>query len=221
MKTSPIDYVLSTLMLSVMLAMSIAITRLSTPWIQKVFGDYYVLINLALVLLYFGVLAAVAIRIILFLRPIPPGTYDMDSNEFVLWKLITVIYHFGRAALKPLTPIFLMPLVATLYGAKIGKDVALGGIVDAPFMVEIDSRAVIGAFSLVSGNFTFGDKLIFGRVRIGAGATIGVNAVVYPNTEIGDNAMLLGGSYLMPGSRIPAGETWRGNPARKWTGGAL
>jgi acetyltransferase-like isoleucine patch superfamily enzyme len=45
---------------------------------------------------------------------------------------------------------------------------------------------------------------------------VGVHSVVLPGTEIGDNATLLNGSYVVPGSKIPAGETWRGNPARKW-----
>jgi carbonic anhydrase/acetyltransferase-like protein (isoleucine patch superfamily) len=42
--------------------------------------------------------------------------------------------------------------------------------------------------------------------------------VVFPNTEIGAGAVVAGGSFVMPGTRIPAGESWRGNPARKWVG---
>ena len=216
MKTSVLDYLLSTLALSALLAASIAPVWALTALTRWLSGDYHVLLDLALVLLFFGILAACLIRALLWLRPMAPGSYSMDSTEFVLWKLITVVYHFGQAALKPLVPIFLKPLVATLYGAQVGKDVALGGILDAPFVISIGERATIGAFSLVSGNFTTGDKLIFGPIKIGIGATVGVNAVVYPNTEIGDGAVLLGGSYLMPGTKIPAGETWRGNPARKW-----
>lgn len=216
MKTSVLDYLLSTLALTALLGASIAPVWALTMLTRRLTGDYHVLLDLALVLLFFGILAACAIRALLWFRPMAPGTYSMDSTEFVLWKLVTVIYHFGQAALKPLVPIFLKPLVAMLYGAQVGKDVALGGILDAPFVISIGERATIGAFSLVSGNFTTGDKLIFGPVKIGVGATVGVNAVVYPNTEIGDGGVLLGGSYLMPGTKIPAGETWRGNPARKW-----
>ena len=216
MKTNALDYLLSTLALSALLMLSILPVCVLAVFTRELTGDYHVLVDLALTLLFFGILAACSIRALLWWRPIACGTYSMDSNEFVLWKLITVIYHFGQTALKPLVPIFLKPLVAVLYGARIGKDVALGGILDAPFVISIGERATIGAFALVSGNFTTGDKLIFGPVKIGAGATVGVNAVVYPNTEIGDGGVLLGGSYLMPGTRIPAGETWRGNPARKW-----
>lgn len=216
MKTSLADYLLSTLALSVLLAASIWPVWFFSTWSSHWFGDYHILVDLALVLLFYGVLSALAIRVLLRLHPMQPGTYSMDSPTFTWWKLITVLYHFGQSALKPLTPIFLTPLVAMLYGAKVGSGVALGGIIDAPFAVTIGDRVTVGAFALVSGNFTTRESLILGNVTIGAGATIGVNAVVFPNTEIGENAVLLGGSYLMPGARIPAGETWRGNPARKW-----
>jgi carbonic anhydrase/acetyltransferase-like protein (isoleucine patch superfamily) len=43
-----------------------------------------------------------------------------------------------------------------------------------------------------------------------------MNAVVLPDVEIGDNAVVEIGSVVMPGTRIPPGERWRGNPARKW-----
>ena len=216
MKTTLADYLLSTLALSILLAASVWPVWIFSSWSSHWFGAYHVLVDVALALLFYGVLSALAIRVLLRLRPMPSGTYSMDSPTFTWWKLITVIYHFGQSALKPLTPIFLTPLVAMLYGARVGSDVALGGIIDAPFVVSIGDRVTVGAFALVSGNFTTRETLILGPVKIGSGATIGVNAVVFPNTEIGENAVLLGGSYLMPGSKIPAGETWRGNPARKW-----
>jgi len=45
---------------------------------------------------------------------------------------------------------------------------------------------------------------------------VGANSIVLPGTELGEGAQLLGGSIVVAGTRIPAGETWRGNPARKW-----
>ena len=127
MKTSLADYLLSTLALSVLLAASIWPVWFFSTWSSDWFGDYHVLVDLALVLLFYGVLSALAIRVLLRLHPMQPGTYSMDSPTFTWWKLITVLYHFGQSALKPLTPIFLTPLVAMLYGAKVGSGVALGG----------------------------------------------------------------------------------------------
>jgi len=216
MKTDAVDYILSSLLMMLLGALSWGLAWWGSALSRTYTGDYHVIVDLVVGLASYGVFSALAVRTLFRLFPIQPGTYPMDSKIFTVWKLITVIYHFGQTALLPLTPIFLKPAVAALYGARMGKEVALGGMLDAPFMISIGDRAVIGAFALVSANFTSGESLIFGGVKIGNGATVGVNSVVYPNTEIGDGAVLLGGSYLMPGSKIPAGETWRGNPARKW-----
>ena len=216
MKTSLLDYLLATLALSLVLAGSGgAVWGLSTLS-SGLFGDYHVFVDLGLALLCFGVLAALVIRALLWWRPIRPGTYSMDSPTFVHWKLITVLSHFGQTALIPLTPIFFRPLVSMLYGARLGSGVAIGGILEAPFFIKVGAGSAIGNASLVTGNFTQGKELICGTVKIGAGVTVGVNSVVFPNTVIGDNVTLVGGSYVMPGTKIPAGETWRGNPARKW-----
>ena len=216
MKTSLADYLLSAIAIALILVGSIGPVWALSFWSKNVFGDYHVLVDFAVGLVLYGVISALVMRLLLWLRPIRPGTYAMESRTFAHWKLITVIYHFGQAALRPLTPVFFKPLVSTLYGARLGKGVALGGTIDAPFLVTVGNEAIIGANSLVMANYTLGDSLVCGQVRIGDGVTIGVNAVVFPDVEIGDRATLIGGSYVMPGTRIPPGETWRGNPARKW-----
>jgi serine acetyltransferase len=216
LKTSAIDYVLSTIAITCLLALALAGVWLQKPISVRWLGGYHVLWDLGLALLLYGVLTAVAIRILLRFKPIKAGTYDMALPVFTYWKLITVLYRLGQAALLPLTPVFLKPVVEALYGARIGADVALGGVIDDPYRVFVGDGSVLGHASLVSGNYINKGELTCGDVRIGAGVTIGPNAVVFPGVEIGDNAMVVGGSFVMPGTKIPAGETWRGNPARKW-----
>lgn len=216
MKTSLFDYLLSALAISLILVCSVGPTWAVSALTRQLLGDYHVLLDFVLGLGLYGVASALVMRLLLWWRPIQPGTFGMDTQTFTHWKLVTVIYHLGQAALHPLTPVFFKPLVSALYGAKLGRDVAQGGTIDAPFLISVGDRAVIGAYSLVMGNYTVGDTLVCGRVRIGVGVTIGINAVVFPDVEIGDGATLIGGSFVMPGTRIPAGETWRGNPARKW-----
>ena len=75
---------------------------------------------------------------------------------------------------------------------------------------------VLGNASLVTGNYLSGGKLVCHPVRIGADVTIGANAIVMPGSTVGERAVVVSGSVVMPGTSIPAGETWRGNPARKW-----
>jgi serine acetyltransferase len=217
MKTSPLDYVLSGLFITVILAAAIALVAfVVAPLTRAWLGDYHAIANVALGLLAYGLLSALVLRLLLRWRRIEPGEYTMDSPVFTYWKLLTIVYRMGQGALRPFTPVFVKPVVEMLFGAKVGTDVALGGTIDDPYMVTIGDDVVLGNASLVSANVINNGKIVFGRVIIGAGATVGANAVVLPGCEIGENAVLMGGAMLMAGTKVPAGETWRGNPARKW-----
>lgn len=216
MKTTWIDYLLSSTVITALLLAAVGSVALCVPYTRLVFGDYHVLVDLALGLMVYGLLSAVLVRAMLRLRPMPPGVHSMNSSVFTYWKLVTIIYRLGQGAIAPMVPVFLAPVLQALFGASVGRNVAIGGTIDDPYMVTVGDGAVLGNGSLVSGNFIQGEQITCGAVRIGAGATIGANSVVFPDTEIGDGATLIGGSYVLPGARIPAGETWRGNPARKW-----
>lgn len=216
MKTTYLDFLLCGLAIAVISAAALGVVWWVYPWSKAVLADYHVVADFFLALLAYGLLSALAVRLILRLRPIAPGEYDGDSPVFTTWKLVTVVYRLGQGALLPFTTVFTRPVVEALFGASVGANVAIGGTIDDPYQVSIGDGAVVGHNSLISGNVLYGGCLTIGRVSIGAGATIGVNSVVLPGVEIGENAVLMGGSYVMPGTRVPAGETWRGNPARKW-----
>lgn len=216
LKTRAIDYVLLTMAISVILSLSLAIVWLFSPVSNQLFRAYHVLADVLLLLLAYGVITAMVLRSILAVKPILSGNFGMDCSVFTYWKFLAVLYRMGQAALLPLTPVFFKPLVEMLYGARVGRDVALGGVIDDPYQVTIGAGSVIGFGSLISGNYISGGSVTCGKVVIGSNVTVGANSVVFPGSDIGDNATLMGGSYVMPGTKIPAGETWRGNPARKW-----
>lgn len=199
------------------LAATYALIAQLVPLSTNLFGEYHVVADFLLGLLLYGLLSALTVRLLLKIRPIGPGEYPMESPVFAYWILLTVVRWLGQGALLPFTPVFMKPVISMLFGARIGADVALGGSIDEPCQVSIGDGAVIGFGSLVSGNLVNNGKLVIGEVKIGNSVMIGVHSVVLPGTEIGDNAVLLNGSYVVPGMKIPAGETWRGNPARKWT----
>ena len=98
----------------------------------------------------------------------------------------------------------------------IGNDVWVASEAMILSGVTIGDGAVLGFGSVIAGSVIADGKIILGEVRIGAGATLGVYSVAMGSIDIGDNAKIVGGSVLVPGSAIPAGEVWRGNPARKW-----
>lgn len=216
MKTTWWDYLLSTATISLLLALSIGCVAVASPALRVWCGDYHVLVELAFGMLLYGVFAALLVRCMLGIKPILPGSYGDDSTVFAYWKLITVVQRLGQGALRPFTPVFLLPVVDALYGARIGKDVAFGGEINDPYLVSVGDGTTLGTQSIVSGSFIGQGALTCGFVRIGRNVTVGPNTTIFPGTEIGDGASVLIGSCLMPGARIPAGEVWRGNPARKW-----
>lgn len=216
MKTDYLDYLLSGALTTFLLVISAVAVWSIWPVSTRILGDYHVLLDLGVLLLSYGILSALAVKILLRLRSIPCGGFSMDDPAFTHWKWVTITYRLGQGALAPMTPVFLKPVVESLFGATIGKDVALGGTIDDPYRVTVGAGAVLGNASLVTGNYISGGRVTCGPITIGAGATVGANAVVFPDVEVGPGATIMGGSYVMPGARIPAGETWRGNPARKW-----
>jgi serine acetyltransferase len=217
MKTSVWDYVWSSLVITAVLAADLALVAFGiAPLSRRWLGPYHVIADLAAAMLLYGLLSALMLRAMLALRPLQRGEFDMDSGTFTYWKLLTVTYRLGQGSLRPLTPIFLKPLVEVLFGAKIGADVALGGTIDDPYLVTLGDGVILGNASLVSGNVIANGKIRIGDVRIGDGATVGANAIVLPGSQVGEKALVIAGAMVIADSAIPPGETWRGNPARKW-----
>lgn len=216
MKSTALDYVISGSLICLLLAASLGLASVLVPLTRTLLADYHVLADAAIVLLVYGLLSALAVKLLLWLRPIPPGSHADDSAAFANWKLVTVTYRLGQGALHPFVPFFARHLLEKLFGAHIGSNVACGGAIDDPYLLWLGDGSVLGFASLVSGNYLSEGKLVCGPVRIGSRVTIGANAIVMPGTTIGDGATVTSGACVMPGTTIPAGETWRGNPARKW-----
>lgn len=216
MKSSVWDYVLSGIFITTIVLLSAAAVALALPFSTRWFGDFHVLVDLAAFVLLFGALCAIAVRALWAWRPLPAGSHALDSAVFSHWKQLTVLHHLGRGALRALTPFFMLPLVDLAFGARVGSEVAFGGMIDDPYLVHIGDEVILGNNSLVAGSYLSGGKLVCGKVEIAKGATVGANAIVFPDVVIGPGANVMSGACVMPGSRIQAGETWRGNPARKW-----
>ena len=216
MKSTPWDYVWTGLWITLLLAAAAVAVHTVSPWTRGLLGAYHVLVDLALLLLSYGLLSALVVRSIVKLTPLAPGAHGLDSAEFARWKLLTVLYRFGQGALRPLTPFFLAPVLDALFGARVGADVAFGGTIDDPYAVQVGDRVILGHHSLVSANYLWGGKLTTGSVVIEDDVTLGAHVIVFPGVRIGKGAGVMNGAVVMPGTSIPAGEVWRGNPARKW-----
>ena len=215
MKSNWIDHALCGIAVACVLAASCGAVIALQP-LSALLGRYQLLADAAALPIAYGLLSAATVAAMLKLRPMPCGEHPMDSPAATYWKLITVLCRLGQGALGWCTPFFMQPALDALFGARVGSQLAFGGAIDDPYLVSIGDRVVLGNASLVTGNYLSGGMLVCHPVRIGADVTIGANAIVMPGSTVGERAVVVSGSVVMPGTSIPAGETWRGNPARKW-----
>lgn len=216
MKTTFADFLLSGLLISIILLSSLAFVLFGlSGQTKQFFSDYHVIVDFMLFLLLYGLMSILILRLMLKLKPILPGTYLMNDPLFTYWKLYTVIYEFGKGALLPFTTIFAKPLVAKLFGARIGKDIALGGTLVDPQLIEIGEGAIIGQDSIITAHTINSGSITLKPVRIGARATIGVNAVVMSGVTVGFGAIIAASSVLPPDTYVPPNELWGGIPAKK------
>jgi serine acetyltransferase len=215
MKATPFDFLLSTLMLSLLCLLALGVSGAMSVFLTRPnAGIYSPLVDLLIFLLSFGLLCAVSARQILRLWPLGEGLIPMTDSRFTVWKLYTVMYEFGCGALKPFTVMFLRPVVQVLFGARIGQDVALGGKLVDPHMIVLEDGAIIGEGSVVTAHAINSGSILLAPVLIKRGATIGVGAVIYPGVTIGEGAVIAANAVVRSGSQIAAGELWGGVPAK-------
>ena len=216
MTSTWLDYLLCTVVIGIVLICACSLAWLVHPLAVSWLGPYHPVAELAFALGSYGLVSATLLRLLLHVRPMPLGTHEPGAAAFTYWKLLTVVYRLGQGSLGWCIPFFMRPLRDVLFGAKVGADVAFGGIIDDPYLVTVGAGTVLGNASLVTANYLSGGKLVCQPVVIGAGVTIGANAIIMPGVTVGDGAMVMSGAVVMPGTEVPAGESWRGNPARKW-----
>ena len=215
MKTSPWDFILSGLTLLSLSGLVLWMIALLDPWLKTWLGDFHILAAGGLFLVLFGLGASAITHLLIRTRPLQPGDYTMNHQQFTYWKLLTVIYEFGRGALLPFTTVFAKPLVEALFGAKLGAGVALGGRLAEPYLITVEDGAILGHNSVLTCHAITSGQIILRKIHVGPRATVGVNVIIMPGVEIGAEAVVAGGSVVPMNTKIPARELWGGIPARK------
>lgn len=215
MKTTVSDFLLSGIVIVLIFLGSVSAVFVVAEQTTRFLDDYHVIADFLLFLLFYGLLSAAVLRAMLKLKPFSAGDYAMNDIVFTYWKLYTVTYEFGKGSLLPFTTVFAKPLVAKLFGAKIGKDIALGGTLVDPQLIEIGDEAIIGQDSIITAHTINSGSITLKSVRIGSQATIGVNVVLMSGVEIGNGAIVAAGSVVPPNTHVPANELWGGIPAKK------
>lgn len=146
-------------------------------------------------------------------KPFKGGYFSIAS---VPWALHNALFYLVRYTFLPfatLTPFGLWFLRAM--GMKMGRRVFVNTeFISDPRLITLGDDAVIGGSVHLFAHFGGGGHLKVAPIVIGARATIGQKATVMGDVVIGARATILPHSVLLPGSRVGAGETWGGVPAR-------
>jgi non-ribosomal peptide synthetase-like protein len=116
--------------------------------------------------------------------------------------------------LEFITPSPFNVLFYRLMGMKVGHSVAINSTAIAdPSLIELGDYVTVGGSASITAHYGQGGYLVIAPVKICNKATIGLRAIIMGGVQIGEGAKVLAGSFVLPNTQIPAGETWGGIPA--------
>lgn len=103
-----------------------------------------------------------------------------------------------------------------LMGTKIGRNVYLGSDRIRVFdLVSIGDDSSILKEANILGYSVENGLLRLGKITIGKRCMLGARSMMSENSSIGDGSLLLELSMLPVNETIPAGEVWKGSPAKR------
>ena len=147
------------------------------------------------------------------LRPFRGGYYTLQAVPWVLHNGLFYLARFTFLPFVTLTPFSIWFLKAM--GMKIGRHAFINTeYISDPAFITVGDHAVLGGSVRIFAHYGGGGNLVVAPVVVGRRATLGLACCVMGDVVIGDDAVILPHSVLLPGSRVGAGETWGGVPAR-------
>ena len=138
-----------------------------------------------------------------------------DKEEKIFYafqrKQAYLRYFWMYVRYLPISPISILRFT----GAKIGKDVFIGGRSTDPDLVEIGDNTTIGIDAIISCHIRDNERLVIKRVKIGKSCLIGGRSSVMPGVLIGNNVIVAAGALVPKDAYLPDNSTWAGVPARR------
>lgn len=182
------------------------------PWIASGFA-------MAFCFFLFGLALLVVIPIYNWVlptrvRPFKGGYYTLHALPWFLHNGLFYLVRFTFLPFVTLTPFGVWFLKAM--GMKIGRHAFINTeYISDPQLITIGDDAALGGSVRIFAHYGGGGNLVIAPVTVGNRATLGLACCVMGDVIIGDDATILPESVLLPGSRVGAGETWGGVPARR------
>ena len=147
-------------------------------------------------------------------KPFKGGYYTLHALPWFLHNGLFYLVRFTFLPFVTLTPFGVWFLKAM--GMKIGRHAFINTeYISDPQLIAIGDDAALGGSVRIFAHYGGGGNLVIAPVTVGHRATLGLACCVMGDVVIGDDATILPESVLLPGSRVGAGETWGGVPARK------
>jgi acetyltransferase-like isoleucine patch superfamily enzyme len=146
-------------------------------------------------------------------KPYHGGYFTIASLPWCLHNGLFYLVRYTFLPFVTLTPFG--PWFLRAMGMRIGRRAFINTeLISDPSLIRIGDDVVVGGAVHLFAHYGGGGHLSISRVQIGDRATIGLNATIMGDVDIGADAIILAHSVLLPGSRVGAGETWGGVPAR-------
>ncbi|MFO1323925.1 MAG: DapH/DapD/GlmU-related protein [Burkholderiales bacterium] len=148
------------------------------------------------------------------LSPYRGSTISLSALRWYVHCTMTLVVRYSF--LEFVTPTPFSTMYYRLMGMKVGRGVTLNSTAIAdPSLITLGDFATIGGSAQILAHYAQGGFLVIAPVAIGAGATIGMRAVIMGGVTVGEKAKVLANSFVLPNTKIPAGETWAGVPAQR------
>ena len=140
--------------------------------------------------------------------------YSLPAIRWYIHNGLTYLVRY--TFLEFVTPTPMNLLFYRWMGMKIGDGTLINSThISDPSLITMGRKVTIGGSVSIVGHYGQGGYLVLAPVKIGDKATIGLRAILMGGVEIGNEAKILPGSVVLPKTKVPAGETWGGVPARK------
>ena len=146
-------------------------------------------------------------------KPFKGGYYTIHALPWFLHNGLFYLVRYTFLPFATLTPFGVLFLKAM--GMKIGRHAFINTeYISDPSLIEIGDDVAVGGSVRLFAHYGGGGNLVISHVKIGNRVTLGAGACVMGDVMIEEGATILPHSVLLPGSRVPAGATWGGVPAR-------
>lgn len=180
-------------------------------------GDFRGVTLVAAAILAVYLYAFLVYRLFLYFLPLREGDIPQSSREefSVQVHFLFYLFLFNSVITTHFLPIPLRRLIYLALGARLGSNTYSAGAILDPPLTTIGDNCIIGHDAVLFSHAIEGKHLSLNLIRIGHNVTVGAQAIVMSDVIIGDDAIVCAGAVVIKGTRIGAGETWGGIPAKR------